>query len=577
MDPGCEEVQGSTSGVRGGWAQFQSNVSVGEAVPQVPPRAMSAETRAATLQDISPVLFFTDEGRPMQFYVRPGPTKQKLGPLITAGGGLLSKTQLPSAILLLDPQEQGSVPKTSANWYVSVQYIYDCVDREAQLDIEDYRLNPEGKEPSKCSGPSAPGRMRYTPEEDAAILKFLRQYQGVKTRGNRIWQQMEEQRLTSHPWQSMKDRYIRHISKQEGTSAEVHHSAEEDARVEEEEEEEEEGGGGGGEEGGGETAKDAGEAEGRDAPAPSTEEEEEEESHAMQLDSHSGDDTATPSALLTPEGAREPPERERVQESLPSPASPAAVSEPAPCSFTPTKSVARPVRKSLRRRLSMEAPPPGAYCKKLRSSSSDREPAAEPPPEAESQDEERGRRAEAAAAGAPETEEQQRQLGILALAAEEFGHETEPPQEESQTRAEPAPAAAAMEPVVASSEAHLFIFDSETQAEPPAADSPPPSPQAEGFALSQVQLDQDMLRITELMEQADQDLSSVTKALLQTSGDFSEALALLTGSAHLPHPAWSRGDDHLLRAADPEARAQLRRRYGEQRLAKRMLFLEVEG
>ncbi|XP_053725364.1 telomeric repeat-binding factor 2-interacting protein 1 isoform X2 [Synchiropus splendidus] len=541
--------------------------------------AMAAEKRASTsLQDISPVLFFTDEGLPMQFYVRPGPTKQKLGPLITAGGGLLSKTQLPSAILLLDPQEQGSIPKTSANWYVSVQYIYDCVDREAQLDIEDYRLNPEGKEASKCCGPSAPGRVRYTPEEDAAILKFLRQYQGVKTRGNRIWQQMEEQRLTSHPWQSMKDRYIRHISKQEGPSAEVHHSAEEEARVEEEEEEE-----------GEETAKDAGGADGRDAPAPSSQEEEEEEegeSHAMQLDSHSGDDTATPSTLLTPEGAREPPER-GVQESLPSPSSPAAasqpesVSEPASCSFTPTKSVARPVRKSLRRRLSMEAPPPGAYCKKLRSSSSDREPAAEPSPEterspaAESQDEEQGRSAEAAAGG-PEAEEQQRQLGILALAAEEFGHETEPPEEESQTRAEPAPAAA-MEPVVASSEAHLFIFDSETQAEPPAADSPPPSPQAEGFALSQVQLDQDMLRITELMEQAHQDLPSVTKALLQTSGDFSEALALLTGSAHLPHPAWSRGDDHLLRAADPEARSQLRRRYGEQRVAKRMLFLELEG
>ncbi|KAM9813924.1 telomeric repeat-binding factor 2-interacting protein 1 [Neosynchiropus ocellatus] len=570
---------------------------------------MSAKKKASPLKDISPVLFFSDEGVPMRFYVRPGPSKQKLAPLIAAGGGLLASAQQPTAILLVDPQERSSIPKTSANWYVSMQYIWDCVDREAQLDIDDYRLNPEEDKPSNTSASRAllqQGRMKYTPEEDAAISQYIRQYQGVKTRGNRIWQQMEKERLTSHPWQSMKDRYVRHISKRDEEGA----------------------GGAGGEE----TSK------------PDT----------LSL---------TPGAPLTAEPAADPPER-RTPEPAASHAGPAspesepsqsiirAGPEPSPGSFSPTRSVVQPVRKSLRRRLSMDGTPPGPSGKKLRSTPSRADlgsppthaPAERSPEEEKGHGEDRGSSGEARAAERdPESEEPpgpqrtpgvlepqrtpgvlepqrtpgdlepqrtpgvlepqrtpgvleppgpQRTRGVLELAAAEFGdmNEMEPteddvaPPDAPVARADPKPGpshqrdtSAAVEPVLATSEAHLFIFDSETQVEGsgPAADAQ--RSQDEGLALTQVQLDEDVLRIRELMKQAGQDLASVTKALLQMSGDFSEALALLTGSLSAPPPLWTRHDDQLLRAADPQARSRLQRRYGEQSVAKRMLFLGVEG
>lgn len=54
----------------------------------------------------------------MSFYLRPGPVKVKLQPLITAGGGTLCKVQQPGAILLMDPTEECSTNDTAAHWYV---------------------------------------------------------------------------------------------------------------------------------------------------------------------------------------------------------------------------------------------------------------------------------------------------------------------------------------------------------------------------------------------------------------------------------------------------------------------------
>lgn len=65
---------------------------------------------------ISPVLFMTVDSEPMNFFLRPGPIKQKLHPLITAGGGVMCRVQQPGAILLIDPEEKSSVPESAAHW-----------------------------------------------------------------------------------------------------------------------------------------------------------------------------------------------------------------------------------------------------------------------------------------------------------------------------------------------------------------------------------------------------------------------------------------------------------------------------
>ncbi|XP_034725392.1 telomeric repeat-binding factor 2-interacting protein 1 [Etheostoma cragini] len=163
--------------------------------------------------NISPVLFLTVDGEPMSFYLRPGPVKLKLQPLITAGGGLLCKVQQPGTIPLIDPDERDSIPETSAHWYVSTKYIHDCVEKDEQLNLEDYRLNLEvvprqsARLKNKETSPGLiRGRLAYTAEEDAAILSYVSKYK-TEIGGNRLWQEMEKQRVTGHSWQSMKTHY----------------------------------------------------------------------------------------------------------------------------------------------------------------------------------------------------------------------------------------------------------------------------------------------------------------------------------------------------------------------------------
>lgn len=68
----------------------------------------------------------------------------------------------------------------------------------------------------------------------------------------------------------------------------------------------------------------------------------------------------------------------------------------------------------------------------------------------------------------------------------------------------------------------------------------------------------------------------MTKALLKTSGDFSKARLLLLGSVG-SEQLWHCCDDDLLMSGDPAVREQLREKYGEEGLAKRIMFLELQA
>jgi telomeric repeat-binding factor 2-interacting protein 1 len=67
-------------------------------------------------QVISPVLFMTVDGEPMRFFLCPGPAKVELLPSIKAGGGMVCKAQEPGAVLLVDPNEMGSLTQSTAHW-----------------------------------------------------------------------------------------------------------------------------------------------------------------------------------------------------------------------------------------------------------------------------------------------------------------------------------------------------------------------------------------------------------------------------------------------------------------------------
>uniref|UniRef100_W5N779 Telomeric repeat-binding factor 2-interacting protein 1 n=1 Tax=Lepisosteus oculatus TaxID=7918 RepID=W5N779_LEPOC len=171
----------------------------------------SAEAGDPTLKKPDPLprsvtLFVNDVGSPMRFYLRPGPAKSRFAALIEAGGGMMCGVQEPGAILLADPKELNG---KAAAGYVSTHYILDCVGKNEQLEMHDYKLGQDhaASAPSVSKKKrSTSGRMGYTNSEDAAILQYLSRHKG-EVKGNRIWQAMAREGITSHSWQSMKDRY----------------------------------------------------------------------------------------------------------------------------------------------------------------------------------------------------------------------------------------------------------------------------------------------------------------------------------------------------------------------------------
>uniref|UniRef100_H2LHS7 Telomeric repeat-binding factor 2-interacting protein 1 n=1 Tax=Oryzias latipes TaxID=8090 RepID=H2LHS7_ORYLA len=309
-------------------------------------------------------LFLTVDGEPMSFFLRPGPTKRQLQPKIKAGGGLMCSSQQPGAILLMDPKDR---KRFLFSRYVSTQYILDCIEKEEQLSVEDYRFNPVDvpkKDRTKAACPRlSGGRLAYTSDDDTAILEYV-STRKAEIGGNRLWREMEQQRVTHHSWQSMKCRYKDRLAKKQPEVVKV-------------------------------------------------------ESTEKQEGNKAEEDDTKPSKKTTP------------------------------------------VKAALQRSTETEQPLP-----------------------------KRARRNIAAAAAG------------------------ETPAEQSETKAE---------------------------------------------------------------RKTTPDLVSVTKALLKTSGNFSAALDLLLNPSSLSVPIWSRRDDSLLLSADPVIRQQLQEKHGEEGVAKRMVFLEVEG
>ncbi|KAM7422854.1 hypothetical protein PAMA_010744 [Pampus argenteus] len=669
---------------------------------------MRSKQQDAAKRDMFSVLFMNVDGEPMSFYLRPGPVKRKLQPLITAGGGLLCNVQQPGAILLIDPEERVSIPETTAHWYVSTQYIHDCIEKEEQLDLESYRLNPEKVQKQstilsnrkKHSSGLLGGRVAYTPEEDAAILSYVSKHK-TEIGGNRLWQQMEKQRVTAHSWQSMKYHYrVQLAQKQsdvegvETTEEEVKAAAAaEEAKIDTE-------------------FIPAGRTQPENLEAQTSSSLQQEMQHVNpQTDEQPAESTqvetveAETSNSPQPEEPPVEPQIEAILAESTEPktdASQTTISPPKkivpedcqptqpellPSTSSPTKEASpklvRPQRQSVRRQLELEEKSSQPYSKKLRSAptsveqlSSSPQPSKktrsavksasqkdttvdQPPPKRAreksgatvSQEQESVKatvsvQADEESDSVPQTGEkkkEKRKLGILELATKEFESEPEdedphlqnltetpsiqpastdpllpssdtaldaPPtqsncdsgprlqgnvQEVQASSSNHLPETSCPQPetsepaaanvVQATSKAHLFIFDSESQdedSESIVGDSTTAKPQLTvnkeaALSLSQVQLEEDKQRIRKLISQTNQDLICVTKALLRTSGDFSAALDLLLNPSSISGPFWNYCDDSLLQSTDPAVRQQLQEKYGEEGMAKRIVFLEIEG
>ncbi|XP_061688294.1 telomeric repeat-binding factor 2-interacting protein 1 isoform X2 [Syngnathoides biaculeatus] len=201
---------------------------------------MASKEQDVTKYSISPVLFMTLEGEPLAFYLRPGPLKRKLQPLIKAGGGIMCGFQTPGAILLSDPEEKGTVSESTAHWYVSIQFINDCAEKNELLNLEDYRMKggtAQMRSPNcdreAMSHAISGGRQAYSPGDDVAILNYVRRRKS-EIKGNRLWQQMEKERVTAHSWQSMKAHYKSYLAQKLSEDVEEVEAVREDAKIDDE-------------------------------------------------------------------------------------------------------------------------------------------------------------------------------------------------------------------------------------------------------------------------------------------------------------------------------------------------------
>ncbi|KAM9860143.1 telomeric repeat-binding factor 2-interacting protein 1 isoform 1-T2 [Aulostomus maculatus] len=656
---------------------------------------------------ISPVLFMTVDGERMCFYVRPGPTKCRLQPLIKAGGGIICNIQKPGSILLIDQEDRASVPENTAHRYVSAQYIHDCIEKDEQLDLEDYRLNSEAVQkhsspPNNCklrspvllSGGVKGGRARYTPEEDAVILNYISKHM-TELGGNKLWQEMEKQRVTCHSWQSMKYRYRVQLS-QKKVEAEEGDAAEEESKDDETNLETDIQNPPCEQDNAAPPQADSSEMELTQVDAPltaaentETENVEADTSSSPQQEVESINPPTDEPAEITQAETLEPqnPPQAHQIDDPPCPAvstqpdtdqpslsprtenvfedSQQALADTPPDAASPEKpqqtdNIVQVLRRSSRRQLQLdELVSSQPQSKKHRSpvvkmssspqkktnSSAKAAPQTEALADAPPSKRTKGNSPAAAEENrqAPVSEpvqadeesllqkkREKKKLGILELATKEFEVESEsdnevPPQQipTETTVLQPTPAEpplpssdmanpeqepgpqgkeqdtqtlscmpetghpAPTEPVHANCKVHLFIFETESQEEDSqsitgeeavAPVNPPPAENKDAvLSLTQAHLEEDKQRIRELMSHTKQDLVCVTKALLKTSGDFSTALDLLSNSSAVSGPFWNRSDDCRLLSGDPVVRQQLQEKYSEEDMAKRIIFLEVEG
>ncbi|XP_054435144.1 telomeric repeat-binding factor 2-interacting protein 1 [Pteronotus mesoamericanus] len=177
----------------------------------------------------SSTLFVREDGSSMSFYVRPSPAKRRLSTLILHGGGTLCRVQEPGAVLLAQP---GEAAVEASGDFISTQYILDCVERNERLELEAYRLGlapgadqaPETKPGAQAESAAAEperqqltGRIAFTDADDVAILTYVKENarSTSSVTGNALWKAMEKSALTQHSWQSLKDRYLKHLRGQE--------------------------------------------------------------------------------------------------------------------------------------------------------------------------------------------------------------------------------------------------------------------------------------------------------------------------------------------------------------------------
>ncbi|XP_066528277.1 telomeric repeat-binding factor 2-interacting protein 1 isoform X2 [Hoplias malabaricus] len=466
------------------------------------------------------------------------------------------------------------------HFYISSQYVRDCVQQNQQLKIDSYRFSNLQPVQTRAASQKhkGTGRMFYSLEDDSAILDYITNRQH-EAKGNRIWQQMERQKVTAHSWQSMKDRFLKHLQNKL-----IIKSPKKNRKAQPLEE------------------------------SSSSDDNNHLSSFQKKTPGSSDSDTNQSGAVVqnvTEETHTDPPEPQHSTESCSSPQCPNQEenqqhpqrdeAEKAPCGETsdPDK---LPPEEQQRSQQDNEQQEVSTKRQRMDSDVTEREMSDGPNDQPST------------SSGITNTSKTRgRTLGILERAAREFedsqmvdesSQEARPPSrassensdtdegqimaarkravreleevaelcdaEQQATEAQlddvPGPSRAA---VPVTSNAHMFIFDQESQED---------LTQSQNQFDSQSGVEEMKQQVLKLMQECKKDLVEVMKALLKASGDVTLAKSYLQKGfdSNVHGPAWTRHDDDLLLSSDTSQLQELNEKYGADRVLKRAAFLETQ-
>lgn len=164
-------------------------------------------------------LFTAPDGSPLAFSmtttvatVEKQSSRAHIKGLVETHGGKWSAWGEPGVVKLVFPDEREQVmsaARVDKQVYHSADFVYDCVRAGELLDMGGYAIHAPEPPPRKKRQYHA-----FTDGDDAALLRYVREAppsRGSVT-GKRFWQLAKESLPEQqHTWQSMKDRFLKHI------------------------------------------------------------------------------------------------------------------------------------------------------------------------------------------------------------------------------------------------------------------------------------------------------------------------------------------------------------------------------
>lgn len=139
------------------------------------------------------------------------PQRQRFKELIKQYGGTVVLMGKDADVKLVDHTRDHTRKDLPSDTF-SYQYVERSINKGRLEDLEAHRVGPSAPRPMGASNiPTKSTRTFFTLKEDQMLFDWVEHFgQGAPVQGNRIYQDFSEL-FPSHPWQSWRSRYTKHL------------------------------------------------------------------------------------------------------------------------------------------------------------------------------------------------------------------------------------------------------------------------------------------------------------------------------------------------------------------------------